>query len=204
MWTFTIYGFYSIACADKKDGTIDPETVMVRARVKAHLENLQERFDFLREFKILSWNNRDYRWRIICPKHLWASALAEMALEQEWSNFKSEATANKIDVGAGYISALHAVWNRMLDLQDGGLYGRKPYVRDSYVPFHTPSFATENDPLVKRGGRKRKKGQQEMLWTPCKKCGRDTLQESGVCMMCEILEKEGLDVEPAEEDASGY
>ena len=34
MWVFTIYGFYSIACASKPDGTLDPDTVMVLGTVE--------------------------------------------------------------------------------------------------------------------------------------------------------------------------
>jgi hypothetical protein len=49
MWIFTRYGFFSIACARQSDGAVDPGTVMVRARRRAHLEKLAERFEALRE-----------------------------------------------------------------------------------------------------------------------------------------------------------
>jgi len=46
MWIFSRQGFFSIACADKPGSgrKIDPDTVMVRARLKAHLQNLKNRF----------------------------------------------------------------------------------------------------------------------------------------------------------------
>jgi hypothetical protein len=47
MWLFIRYGFYSIACASHPDGSLDPQTVMVRARRTAHLSNLQKRFPAL-------------------------------------------------------------------------------------------------------------------------------------------------------------
>jgi hypothetical protein len=44
MWIFTRFGFYSIACANKSDtNEIDPNVVMVLARVKKHLKNLNNR-----------------------------------------------------------------------------------------------------------------------------------------------------------------
>ncbi len=192
MWIFSIYGMYSIACASKRVNGIeqlDTETVMVRARTKQHLENLQERFDFLRQYKILSWNNRDYRWRFICPKHIWASALAEMSLEQEWSNFKNEATANRVDVGSQYIHVLHEIWNRCLTMQDGGLYGRKSFDSPTgRLSSPGPDWQIPDDGLMKRGGRKQKKGKLGLPdWKPCKKCGRDTLTPEQICLMCQQL-----------------
>ena len=82
---------YSIACASQPDGSLDRQTVMVRARCRDHLRNLQGRFPSLAEAKIVNLPNRDYRYRIIVPKKVWVSALSEMADEQAWSNFKNEA-----------------------------------------------------------------------------------------------------------------
>ena len=63
MWIFTRYGFFSIACASKTDGTIDPDKVMVRARLHEHLVSLKYRFpdSELGKAAILSWDGRDYR-----------------------------------------------------------------------------------------------------------------------------------------------
>jgi hypothetical protein len=63
MWLFTRYGFYSIACANKPDGSLDTQTVMVRARRIAHLRSLQKRFPALAAGEILTWPKRDYRYR---------------------------------------------------------------------------------------------------------------------------------------------
>ena len=44
MWLFTKHGFYSAVCARQGEGNrtepVDPDRVMVRARVSSHLENL--------------------------------------------------------------------------------------------------------------------------------------------------------------------
>lgn len=119
MWVFSIYGFYSIACADKP-GTkeIDPDTVMVRARCKDHLQNLQKRFPALGSSEILSPPNRDYGYRMIVPKSVWVAALQELAEEQAWSNFKSEVVKRQGQDGAAYTSALHKVWEIMYGLQE--------------------------------------------------------------------------------------
>lgn len=119
MWIMSVYGFFSIASADKP-GTlkgIDLDTVMVRARSRGHLENLRTRFDHLAPYKIVEIANRDYGFRMIMPKEDWVKALDEMAREQEWSNFKDECHKNRIEVGNEYISCLHRVWSVMLSLQ---------------------------------------------------------------------------------------
>ena len=119
MWIFTRLGFYSIACADKP-GTkgIDPDTVMVRARVRKHLTNLQHRFTSLAETKILTLPGRDNGFRLIVPKSVWVEVLKELAEEQTWSNFKSEAAKNLGQTGADYTRALHDVWEVMYGLQE--------------------------------------------------------------------------------------
>lgn len=117
MWLFTRYGFFSIACADGADGSLDPQTVMVRARRKTHLERLQQRCPALAGVAIVSLPHRDYRYRIIIPKATWTSVVLELAQEQEWSNFKSESARFQGADGADYVNALHRVWEVMYGLQ---------------------------------------------------------------------------------------
>jgi hypothetical protein len=117
MWLFTRYGFYSIACARKRDDPIDPTLVMIRARRRAHLKNLQQRFQALAGVKIVTLQARDYRYRLIVPKELWAGIVTELAQEQEWSNFKNEAARYQGAAGSDYVHALHEVWEVMLNLQ---------------------------------------------------------------------------------------
>lgn len=116
MWVCTRYGFYSIACASKPDGSLDPESVMIRARRIAHLKSLQERFSALAGKEILSLPHRDYRYRLISAKDVWAGIVAELAQEQEWSNFKDEA-ARYQGADSDYVDALHEVWRVMRKLQ---------------------------------------------------------------------------------------
>jgi hypothetical protein len=118
MWIFSIYGFYSIACADNPDGSLDCDAVMVRARCKDHLKNLQARFPELTSSEIVSWPNRDYRYRLLVPKSTWVRALQGMAEEQEWNNFKNEVTKRQGRDGHAYGSALHDVWEILYLLQE--------------------------------------------------------------------------------------
>lgn len=117
MWLFTIYGFFSIACASKADGTRDTETVMVRARVREHLERLQARFPAIAGREVLRTKDNDYRYRLIAPKAEWATIVAELAAEQTWSNFKSKVAAFQGAAGREYEHALHEVWSVMNRLQ---------------------------------------------------------------------------------------
>jgi hypothetical protein len=113
MWIFTRYGFYSIACAQKTDGSTDPELVMVRARVRRHLLNLQTRFKVLAKLSIRATPGYDYRFRIIVTKSTWCRVLSELASEQKWLNFKDEAARFGGDEETGYLDALHVVWGYM-------------------------------------------------------------------------------------------
>jgi hypothetical protein len=126
MWVFSVLGFYSIACANRP-GTneIDPNTVMVRARVKKHLQNLQDRFPALAGSDILALPGRDYGYRLIVPKAVWADVLKALAEEQKWSNFKNEAAAHGADTGNAYVDALHDIWGVMYKLQRPGTARRK-------------------------------------------------------------------------------
>jgi hypothetical protein len=117
MWIFSRLGFYSTACARNEDGSLDVSTVMVRARQKAHLQNLQKRFPEIAATEIRVTPKNDYRYRLIIPKVQWARMLAEMALEQSWSNFKDEAARYQGRAGADYFDALHRVWAIMNTLQ---------------------------------------------------------------------------------------
>lgn len=118
MWLFTRYGFYSIACASKASGGIDQQTLMIRARNKRHLEKLQARFPLLAEAEIITTPIQDYRYRIIVLKSDWTRIVAELAEEQTWSNFKSEAARFQGKAATDYVHALHDVWSVMYKIQD--------------------------------------------------------------------------------------
>jgi hypothetical protein len=117
MWLFTRYGFYSIACAQKSNGEMDVETMMIRARSMDHLQNLKARFPALAEAEILALPDRDYRWRVVVAKNACAAIVAEMVEEQEWSNFKNEVARHHGSGESDYSQALHQVWQVMYGFQ---------------------------------------------------------------------------------------
>jgi hypothetical protein len=91
--------------------------MMVRARVRSHLEALQERFVDLRDAEMIETAHADYRFRIIVSKDAWADAVREMVMEQDYGNFKNAAATAQGNDGDDYVHALHRVWSIMSDLQ---------------------------------------------------------------------------------------
>lgn len=122
MWIFTKYGFFSAVCARQGDGNsgqpIDPERLMVRARVRAHLEALKARYpDLLGACEIQASSQTDYAYRLFVPKNDWAQVVSRLALDTDYGNFKSEVQRHQGRSGATYVHALHEVWSVMNALQ---------------------------------------------------------------------------------------
>ncbi len=120
MWIFTKHGFYSAVCAKKGEGNpsqpIDPDRLMVRARVLGHLEALKERFpDLLGTEEIHAFPDADYPYRLFVKKPIWVQVLAELAEEIDYGNFKGK--IGKKEVSEGYLASLHEVWAAMRRLQ---------------------------------------------------------------------------------------
>ncbi len=100
MWIFTKHGFFSAVCARQGDGKhgqpVDPDRIMVRARVRSHLEALKQRFpDLLGEGEIREFAGTDYAYRLFVQKSAWMRVLAGLAEETDYDNFKSEVGAIK-------------------------------------------------------------------------------------------------------------
>ena len=122
MWIFTKHGFFSAVCARKGDGKhnepIDLDRIMVRARVRGHLEALKKRFsDLLDGCEIQDSTSTDYAFRFFVKKTVWVQVVAELANETDYDNFKSEVADHQGRSGAAYEHSLHAVWSVMHKLQ---------------------------------------------------------------------------------------
>src|SRR4051812_30586421 len=122
MWIFTKYGFFSAVCARKGDGNhgqpVDPDRIMVRARVRGHLEALTKRYpDFVDKCEIQESSSTDYAFRLFVLKSVWVQVLAGLAEETDYDNFKSEVARHQGKVGAAYEHSLHDVWSVMNRLQ---------------------------------------------------------------------------------------
>lgn len=114
MWLYTKYGFYSVVCAragkGRKTDPIDLSRLMVRARTRAHLKNLIERFPLLNHCPISANIGTDYPFRIFVPKTMWSSVLLELGMEVDYDNFKQAVGARVREVGGTYCNVLHDVW----------------------------------------------------------------------------------------------
>jgi hypothetical protein len=122
MWIFTRYGFFSAVCARRGDGRhgrpVDLDRIMVRARVRQHLEALKERFpSVLGESGIQEFAGTDYAFRLFISKSTWVQVLASLAEKTDYDNFKSEVARHQGSSGADYERSLHDVWSVMNRLQ---------------------------------------------------------------------------------------
>jgi len=122
MWVFTKHGFFSAVCARQGSGKhgqpIDPDRIMVRARLRGHLEALKKRFpNLLGPCEIQEFAGTDYAFRIFVDKPAWSEVLSGLAEETDYDNFKSEVARHQGRPGASYEHALHEVWSVMNRLQ---------------------------------------------------------------------------------------
>ena len=98
---------------------VDPDRLMIRARVRDHLEGLQRRFpEQLAEIAISETPDTDYRYRMFVDKAVWTPVLVGLAEEMDYDNFKSEVARHQGSEGANYEHALHDVWSVMYQLQE--------------------------------------------------------------------------------------
>ncbi len=114
--------FYSAVCARQDDGghsqPVDPNRIMVRARLRQHLEALKERFgDLLGDCEIKEFAGTDYAFRIFVDKSVWSQVLVGLTDELDYDNFKSEVARHQGSEGAAYERSLHDVWSVMNSLQ---------------------------------------------------------------------------------------
>ena len=141
MWIFTKYGFFSAVCARKGNGKhgqpVDPDRIMVRARLRSHLKYLKERFyDLLGDCEIQEFAGADYAFRLFVQKSAWMQVLAALAEETDYDNFKSEVAQHQGKAGAPYEHSLHNVWSVMHKLQETeGLLPIKAKQIDALLPF---------------------------------------------------------------------
>ena len=122
MWIFTKHGFFSAVCARQADGKhgqpVDLGRIMVRARVRDHLEALRKHFpELLGDCEIQESAGTDYAFRLFVQKSAWIRVVAGLAEETDYDNFKSEAARHQGRGGVAYEHALHDVWSVMNRLQ---------------------------------------------------------------------------------------
>lgn len=113
MWMTTPHGFYSAV-----ENPLNPTQVVVRARAEADLVSLGAHYCPEAD-PIISTPTRDYAYRVFISKDAWATAVARMALNIDYGNFKDEVA--RLDKERATVYA--GVWAKLLDIQypwDGG------------------------------------------------------------------------------------
>lgn len=108
MWVATTQGFYSVVA--HRD---DPECVIVRARTRDDIEALRRQIPDLKPFEDPS---ADYRHRAIVSKAEWVVALAELASEIDYDNFKNAVADRQ---GRERAHTYAGVWTVLRQLQPG-------------------------------------------------------------------------------------
>ena len=107
MWVTSTIGFFS---AVQKIGT---DYITVRSRARADLDRLRE--TFLPELgEVLVNAGTDYPYRATCSHEQWAEAMRSMAMELDYSNFKS-AVAKRMGSDRAHI--YHDVWAALWKIQ---------------------------------------------------------------------------------------
>ena len=120
MWLMTRYGFYSVVLASTDPDTPasgpDADHLMIRARQRHHLEALIDLQPKLKSTSILDSPFTDYRFRIICPRTLWAEVHQLLLDDMDYQNFKI-ACERFHGWRDRYVQALHAVWKVLHSIQ---------------------------------------------------------------------------------------
>jgi hypothetical protein len=83
MWLFTQTGFFSVV-----QKASDPGILKIRARVRADLEALVDRYGLIVE--IVETKHRDYPYRFFLPREKFAHLMQRVAMDVDYTNFKSQ------------------------------------------------------------------------------------------------------------------
>lgn len=106
MWVITACGFFSVV---RKPGE---ELLTVRARVREDLEALRAYLPGMT--RVVATPTADYAYRTSCTQYDWAYALARMAMDVDYGNFKSEVQRRQ---GAKRHDVYMSVWCTLRRLQ---------------------------------------------------------------------------------------
>jgi hypothetical protein len=106
MWLMTTQGFYSVV--RHRD---DPTKLIVRGRAEEDLKALRAQVPDLRVF---SDEQADYRWRAVVSEAAWVAAVAQLATDIDYDNFKSAVSERQ---GPERARIYGHIWGELLSLQ---------------------------------------------------------------------------------------
>lgn len=107
MWLVTTRGFYSVV--EHRD---DEDKLLVRGRVKADLERLEDLLPGIRR-RIIKDVQADYAWRAVVDRTEWQEVVYRLTLELDYPNFKDAVAARQ---GYRRASIYMRVWSALWDL----------------------------------------------------------------------------------------
>lgn len=111
MWVFAPNGcFYSVV---RKPQDVKKGTLTIRTRNRADIDALVA--GYFPDAKPWAIKNSDYAWRIRVKQDEWAHALARMAMEIDYSNYKNRVTDLH---GWKRHDVFSRVWGVLLSLRD--------------------------------------------------------------------------------------
>ncbi|MDZ5455278.1 NUDIX domain-containing protein [Azohydromonas lata] len=131
MWIITPLGFFSIVC---KNGDEAAGTLTVRARVRSDLEALRETA-LPTLGPIMGGQGTDYAWRASAPREQVQAALARLASDIDYANFKSEVAARQ---GRRRSDLYQDVWSVLYRLQDDPAYEAVGAIKRRRMPATIP------------------------------------------------------------------
>lgn len=120
MWVYTAIGFFS-AVENREDRT--RKTLLVRARFREDIDRLAGRLHPAPA--VVETPERDYMFRVVIPKTVWAKVMAELAEAIDYGNFKSAVHGDPVRDRA-YMRS----WSAMADAQEAA-YESPPKARSS-------------------------------------------------------------------------
>lgn len=170
MWVFTEIGFFSAVASPDNGAT----KVAVRARVKQDAERLVALLVELGHAApdVLQLKGRDYPYRVIIEREMWAHVMDELSTRIDYGNFKSH--VSKVD-GYERSSLYSRVWDAMLSaerdlghkqanksaFEPAARKGKGRYesaVEDIFAtPFDVPSGSFADEPPTKTHPKGKKK-----------------------------------------------
>jgi hypothetical protein len=107
MWLVTTRGFYSVV-----EHRSNPERLIVRARRREDLKALAE---LIPDLEVFSDRRADYRWRAVVDRSEWVVALALLAGEIDYPNFKNAVAKRQ---GSDRTHRYSEVWQILYGLQE--------------------------------------------------------------------------------------
>lgn len=120
MWLMLPDSFTSTVAArhlDRPGQPVDTQRLVVRGRLRAHLDVLIARHpELLSGATILDSAGTDYRWRMVLPRDAWAEVVRRETASIQYINFKDEA-AKRCGHGSFFVRALHTIWGTLRGLQ---------------------------------------------------------------------------------------